>query len=128
MWILIGSDYFLRHVISAEGVYIDLKKFEAVVTWEQPINTTEVRSFLVADYYRQFVQDFSITATPLTILLRKNIKFVWTKECQRSFEKLKAYLTSTPVLTLPTSDGEFVVYSDTSKKELGCVLIQYGKL
>ena len=51
------------------------------------------------------------------------MKFVWTKECQRSFEKLNAL-----VLTLPTSDGEFVVYSDTSKKGLGCVLMQHGKV
>ena len=56
------------------------------------------------------------------------MKSIWTEECQRSFEKLKVYLTSVPMLTLPISDGEFVVYSDTSKKALGCVLMQYGKV
>ena len=52
------------------------------------------------------------------------MKFVWTKECQRSFEELKAYLTSTPVLTLPTSDGKFVIYRDASKK--GLVMFSYN--
>ena len=56
------------------------------------------------------------------------MKFVWTKECQGSFKKLKACLTSVPVLTLPTSDGEFVVYSNASKKGLGCVLMQHRKV
>ena len=47
------------------------------------------------------------------------MKFVWTKECQRNFKKLKACLTSTPVLTLATSDGEIMIYSDASKKSYG---------
>ena len=51
------------------------------------------------------------------------MKFAQIEECQWSFEKLKACLTSTPVLTFPTSDGEFLVYSDASKKGLGYVLI-----
>ena len=32
------------------------------------------------------------------------------------------------MLTLPTSNGEFVVYSDASRKGLGCVLMQHGKV
>ena len=120
---------FLGHVISAEGVLVDPKKVEAVVNWEPPTNPTEVRSFLgLAGYYRRFVQDFSIIASPLTKLLRKNTKFEWTTECQESFEKLKACLTSAPVLTLPSSNGGYVVYSDASRKGLGCVLMQHGKV
>ena len=37
---------FLGHVISAEGVFVDPKKVEAVVNWEPPTNPTEVKSFL----------------------------------------------------------------------------------
>ena len=81
---------FLGHVISAEGVLVDPKKIKAVVNWELPTNPTEVRSFLgLVGYYRRFVQDFSIIASPMTKLLRKNIKFEWTGECQENFEKLK---------------------------------------
>ena len=73
---------FLGHLISAEGVYVNPKKIEVVVKWEPPTNATKIRSFLgLAGYYRRFVQDFSIIAAPLTKLLRKNVKFVWTKEC-----------------------------------------------
>ncbi|WCJ39071.1 Transposon Tf2-6 polyprotein [Euphorbia peplus] len=120
---------FLGHVISAEGVFVDPKKVEAVVKWEPPTSPTEVRSFLgLAGYYRRFVKDFSIIAAPLTKLLKKNAKFEWNNECQESFEKLKACLTSAPVLTLPTSNCGYVVYSDASRKGLGCVLMQNGKV
>ena len=57
-------------------------------------------------YYRRFVQNFSIIASPLTNLLRKNVKFVWNEECQGSFDELKACLTSASVLTLPVTGLE----------------------
>ena len=82
----------------------------------------------MAGYYRRFVQGFSIIATPLTKLLKKNAKFEWTEECQQSFDELKRCLTTAPVLTLPADGGGYVVYSDASRKGLGCVLMQYGNV
>ena len=68
---------FLGHVISAEGVYVDPKKIKAILNWKPPTSVHEVRSFLgLAGYYRRFMQKFSIIASPLKKLLRKNIKFV----------------------------------------------------
>ena len=74
------------------------------------------------------MQNFSIIASPLTKLLRKNVKFVWNEECQGSFDELKACLTSASVLTLPVMGLEYVVYSDASRNGLGCVLMQQGKV
>ncbi|KAG8475376.1 hypothetical protein CXB51_031882 [Gossypium anomalum] len=81
-----------------------------------------------AGYYRRFVNGFSIIAAPITKLLRKDVKFEWTEECQQSFEELKKLLTEAPVLVQPESGKEFVVYSDASLNGLGCVLMQEGKV
>ncbi|GKF89890.1 putative reverse transcriptase domain-containing protein, partial [Tanacetum coccineum] len=54
--------------------------------------------------------------------------FVWTDERQESFEELKRRLVSAPILTLPSGSGGFQIYSDASKKGLGCVLMQHGKV
>ena len=63
---------FLRYVISRAGIFVDPRKIEAIVNWEQPKNVSEVRSFLgLAGYYRRFVEHFSLIATPLTRLTRK---------------------------------------------------------
>ena len=35
---------------------------------------------------------------------------------------------TTPILTIPSSLGGFVVYSDASRQGLGCVLMQHGKV
>ena len=93
---------FLGHVVSAKGVMVDPKKIEAVEAWEPPKNVKEVRSFLgLAGYYRRFVEGFSRIAQPLTNLLRKTSKFVWTEACQQSFDELKKRLTSALILALP---------------------------
>nr|GFD08541.1 putative reverse transcriptase domain-containing protein [Tanacetum cinerariifolium] len=60
--------------------------------------------------------------------MRKVEKFVWNEEREKSFEELKQRLVSTSVLTLPSSSGGFQIYSDASKKGLGCVLMQHGKV
>ena len=61
---------FLRHVVSTEGIKVDLDKIKAVLEWEAPKNVAEVRSFLrLAGYYRRFMKSFSFIAMPLTKLL-----------------------------------------------------------
>ncbi|GJV26784.1 retrotransposon protein, putative, ty3-gypsy subclass [Tanacetum coccineum] len=47
---------------------------------------------------------------------------------RESFEELKRRLVSAPILTLPSGSGGFQIYSDASKKGLGCVLMQHGKV
>ncbi|XP_074315225.1 uncharacterized protein LOC141651409 [Silene latifolia] len=45
---------FLGHVVSKEGVSVDLSKIEAVSKWERPKNVGDIRSFLgLAGYYRR---------------------------------------------------------------------------
>ena len=120
---------FLGHVISKEGLAVDSKKIDAVVNWGSPQNAAEIRSFLgLAGYYRRFVKGFSAMAAPLTKLTRKNVPFVWTEECERSFQELKARLTTAPILALPSGSGGFVVHTDASGVGLGCVLMQNDKV
>ncbi|GJS66054.1 retrotransposon protein, putative, ty3-gypsy subclass [Tanacetum coccineum] len=108
---------FLGHIVSADGIIMDPSKVEAITKWPRPTTVTEVRSFLgLAGYYRRFVEGFSRLALPLTQLMRKGEKFVWTDERQESFEELKRRLVSAPILTLPSGSGGFQIYSDASKK------------
>ncbi|KAL4022892.1 hypothetical protein IC575_016638 [Cucumis melo] len=120
---------FLRHVVSTEGVSVDLAKIEVVTSWPRPFTINEVRSFLgLAGYYRRFVEDFSRIASPLTQLTKKGTPFVWSPACESSFQELKKKLVTAPILTVPDGSGSFVIYSDASKKGLGCVLMQQEKV
>ena len=69
---------FLGHVVSASGASTDPDKVEAVMIWEKPKSVFDIRSFLgLAGYYRRFIEDFSLLATPMTRLTRKGVKFEW---------------------------------------------------
>jgi len=82
--------YFLGHVLSAEGVVVDPGKVEDVLNWKPPTTVHEVRSFLgMAGYYRRFIPDFSRVAKPITTLLKNQMKFVWSSECEQAFQTLK---------------------------------------
>ena len=129
------SDFWLKevsfrgHIVSAEGIRVDLAKIEVVMNWKPPRSVTEVRIFLgLAGYYRIFVKGLYVIASLLTKLLKKGVKFEWTDKCQNSFEQLKEMLVEAPVLTHPTLGKEYTLYSDASGIGLGCVLKQDGKV
>ncbi|XP_073061724.1 uncharacterized mitochondrial protein AtMg00860-like [Primulina eburnea] len=120
---------FLGHVISKAGVSVYPRKVEAIIEWPRPNNATDIRIFIrLEGYYRKFVERFSSIAVPLTKLTQKNSKFIWSESYEKSFQTLKEKLASTPMLILPTENKDFTIYSDASKKGLGCVLMQEGRI
>nr|GEW45072.1 retrotransposon protein, putative, Ty3-gypsy subclass [Tanacetum cinerariifolium] len=124
----LGQAAFFGHIVLADGITMDPAKVEAITKCPRPKIVTEVRSFLgLVGYYRRFVEGFSHLALPLTKLMRKCEKFVWNEEREKSFEELKKRLVSSPILTLSSGFGGFQIYSDASKKGIGCVLMQHGK-
>ena len=89
----------------------------------------EIRSFLgLARYYQRFIENFSKIAKPMTELLKKDTKFIWTEECEASFQELKKRLVTSPVLILPDQTKDYEVYCDASRRGLGAVLMREGEL
>ena len=71
-----------------------------------PKDMKEIKQFLgLTGYYRKFVPRFADISRPLTQLTKKEMKFMCTPECQKSFELLKSFLCGEPILK----------YADTSK-------------
>jgi hypothetical protein len=73
----------LGHIISEDGIVVDLEKIEAIREWLVPKNVIEVRSFMgLVGYYRIFIEGFSKIAHPITSLQKKGVKFKWTLDLQ----------------------------------------------
>ena len=78
----------------------------------------------LAGYYRRFIKNFSRIAGPLTILTKRQGKYIWDTKSETSFQELKKQLTIAPVLTLPNEKDSYTVYTDASREGLGCVLMK----
>jgi hypothetical protein len=118
---------FLGHVISPEGIAVDPDKVRDVLDWKPPTSVTQVCNFLgLVGYYRRFIPNFSKISKPITELLKKVNKYVWSKDCNEAFNTLKKLLTTSPVLAQPDIAKPFDVYCDASGTGLRCVLMQEG--
>jgi hypothetical protein len=120
---------FLGHVISPEGITVDPGKVKKVLDWKPPTSVLEVWSFLgLAGYYRKFIPNFSKIAKPITKLLKKGNKCVWSDSCDEAFRNLKKSLTTSPILAQPDVAKPFDVFCDASGTGLGGVLMQEGRV
>jgi hypothetical protein len=98
LWL--DSVKFLGHTISKDDISVDPSKVQEVMDWKPPKTVQQIRSFLgLAGYYHRFILDFSRIAKPMTELLNKGVKFVWSEECDQAFHTLRKHLTLAPVFT-----------------------------
>ena len=112
---------YLGHIVGQGQVRPLDAKIQTIVKFPIPTSRKELARFLgMAGYYRNFCLNFSEIAAPLTNLLSKKVKFVWTDDCQLAFDKVKLLLQKSPVLKSP--DYELII--DSSDVGTGSVLVQ----
>ncbi|WJZ85442.1 hypothetical protein VitviT2T_004979 [Vitis vinifera] len=122
---MVQQGIVLGHIISKNGIEVDKAKVELIVKLPPPTNVKRIRQFLGhAGFYRRFIKDFSKISKPLCELLVKDAKFVWDEKCQKSFEKLKQFLTIAPIVRAPNWKLPFEVMCDASDFAMGAVLGQ----
>ena len=115
----------LGYVVGQHGISVDPDKVSAVLKLPVPQTASDIKSFLgMCSYYRSFIPEFAKLASPMQLLLRKGTTFIWSDECESSFQQLKLALTSANVLRLPDWDREFMLTTDFSAIAIGAVLSQ----
>ena len=120
---MVNQGIVLGHIISEKGIEVDKAKIDLISKLPSPTNVKIVIQFLGhAGFYRRFIMDFSKIAKPLYKLLEKNAKFIWDANCQKSFEEIKDYLTTAPVVRAPNWLLPFEVMCDASDLAIGAVL------
>jgi transposase InsO family protein len=116
---------FLGHVIDENGVHMHESRIEIMNKYPAPKNAKQLKSFLgVASYSRRFVKNFSQIAAPLRELIKKDVSYKWTEQCQKAFEDLKYALTHPPALKIPEFGKEFEIACDSSISGIGWSLSQ----
>jgi hypothetical protein len=119
---------FLGYLVSGDGIKVDPLKVKTVLEYPIPFKVHHVRTFLgLAGFHRKLIKGFAEIAMPLFPLTAgdKQLRIVWSPECQEAFDRLKEALTNAPVMALPDwSVGVFIVRADASGRAIGGSLNQ----
>ncbi|GJT20478.1 reverse transcriptase domain-containing protein [Tanacetum coccineum] len=113
------------HKILKSGIEVERAKVDVIAKLPPPMSVKGIWSFLGhTGFYRQFIQDFSKIARPMTHLLEKGTPFIFSTECREAFETLIKKLTEAPILVAPDWDLPFEIMCDASDFAVGAVLGQ----
>nr|GEZ46787.1 reverse transcriptase domain-containing protein [Tanacetum cinerariifolium] len=122
---MVKEGIVLGHKISKAGIEVNRAKVDVIAKLPHPTSVKGVRSFLGhAGFYRQFIQDFSKIARPMTHLLKKETLFIFSKECIEAFNTLKKKLIEASILVAPDWDLPFEIKYDASDFVVGAILRQ----
>ena len=116
---------FVGHEISGEG-YSPLKSHVTTIrNYPKPNTKKELQRFLgLVNFYRHFIPEMGRTAAPLYKLTHQDSAWLWTEECEVSFEALRKALVEQPVLAFPKWNQPFWVEVDASSVSVGGILSQ----
>lgn len=120
-----SSIKYLGHIVGNGTIKPDPSRVQGIADCQPPKTVKQVRRFLgMAGWYQRYIKNYSAVAAPLTDLLKKVDRFVWTPQAQEAFETLKTCLTTAPVLTHPDFEKHFFIQCDASMSGVGGVLFQ----
>ena len=124
---------YLGHILSVDGVKPDPRKVQIVVDWPMPLTSVkDVEKFLgLTNYFRKYILGYGAVSAPISDLRRKNVAFIWSKECEDAANYLKKSLSEQPLLTSPDfSEGspQFQLIADASGAGIGAALFQGDKV
>ena len=96
-----------------------------IVEWQASTSVRGVRSFLgFANFYRCYIDGFSKISNPLVNLTKKTSEWIWGEEENNSFEQLKFFFASSPILAQWEPERDTIVETDCSGFALGGCLSQ----
>ena len=101
---------YLEYILSPSGLTMSDDKIKIIQDWPEPKKVKDIQSFLgFANFYCQFIFNYSDIVIPLTRLTWKDIPWKFDSSCQDAFNSLKKAFTSTPILTHWIPDAQLIV-------------------
>ena len=100
-------------------------KTAVIWDWPEPWTVKDLQSFLgFANFYRQFISDYSSITAPLTWLLRKDTPWLFSDKCSTAFQQLKDAFVTAPVLAHFNPEYPSVLETDASDFAVAAILSQ----
>lgn len=123
-----NSVVYLGHKIGENLIRPLNDNLIAITSFPKPQNQKNIRQLLgKINFYIKYIPNASIILEPFHNLLRKNVHFEWSQKCEESFNKIKQYLSSEPVLAIFDPKLPIYIFTDASKEGVGAILKQPQK-
>lgn len=114
---------FLGHQLSGKGLGPCKSKVKKILDSPCPNDVSQLRSYLgLFNYYHKFTKMSPDVLEPLHRLLRKDVPWKWTKECNDAFTASKQLISDKCLLVLFDPSKEIVLTCDSSSYGVGAVL------
>jgi hypothetical protein len=95
---VVTSVIYFGHGILLNGIMVHWAKVITILVMPNPIDVHTLKSFIgLCNYYKIYVQDFSIIVHPLYALLKKDVAWTWNEEVQKAFKTFKEKLSEFPI-------------------------------
>ena len=119
----VSSGKFLGFTVSQRGIEANPKKVKAILEMSSPNAVKEVQSLTgrVAAL-NKFVSKATDKCLPFFKTLKRT--FVWTEECETTFQELKHYSSNPPLLSLSMEGKDLFLYLAVSAIAINTALIR----
>lgn len=115
----------LGHIVSKEGIKVDLERVKSIQNLPLPSNKTVVHSFFgKVNFLRRFIRDFAEKTRHIVDMMKGKSAFHWNSEGRATFNEIKDAIAHAPVLVCPNYTKQFIVYSYASEHTLSAILMQ----
>lgn len=119
---------FLGHIVKGNTITPLKDNLRSIAEFAAPQNKKQIRQFLgKVNFYNKYIPNATITLDPIYNLLRKNVNFDWSADCEEAFQTIKNNLCSAPILAIFDREAPTFIYTDASIKGIGAILKQTQK-
>jgi len=114
---------YLGYILFPSGLTMSNDKIKIIQDWLEPKKVKNIQSFLgFANFYCQFIFNYSDIVIPLTCLIWKDIPWKFDSSCVDAFNSLKKAFISAPILTHWIPNAQLIVETDASDYALAAIL------
>jgi hypothetical protein len=106
---------YLDLIVRRDEIKMNSKKIEIILQWATSQNLKQMQNFLeFCNFYKRFIKNFAKIVKSLVKLIRKNVSFIWSDACKRTFKLLKRTVIKASILTHFDSKKQTYIKNDSS--------------
>nr|CAB3446761.1 unnamed protein product [Digitaria exilis] len=114
----------LGFIVSERGIEANPEKIATIMDMEPPRTVMDVMKLTgCMAALNRFISKLGERETEFFKLLKKQDRFQWTQETQDTFDKLKLFLTTPPVLTTPLPGEDLLLYISATTNVVSAAIV-----